>query len=106
MRDMPQVPFPVKSQVMTIAYKGKLYKIRNAAFMEALKAESMQRASILANDKGIQLTEDALKAAANKLVEETGFSTLQGVLDKMTPAEVEQWKLQYRFGGIIKAKEN
>ena len=106
MRDMPQVPFPVKSQVMTIAYKGKLYKIRNAEFMEALKAASTQKAAILANDKGVQLTEDALKAEANKLVEETGFATLKSILDKMTPAEVEQWKYQYRFGGIIKGKEN
>lgn len=55
-----------------------------------------------------KFTEDSLKqriaSEVDKWKETCGYATLDWVMAKMTPAQKETWKAQYRFGGVNRRK--
>ena len=105
-RMLPSSPNALKSQSMSVTYKGKTYAICSEGQVAYLRRMALEKVAAEAAARGEQLDEARMAEAVNRRVEERGFATLKMVLEKMTPAEQKQWAARYRFGAVSSARSN
>jgi hypothetical protein len=96
------INFPCKNQELSISYKGKIYGICSPEQMAYLIMIARDRLMIEASQQGKALTEEELKIKLTEYEANCGHATLESVLGKMTPDEIEQWKASYRFAPVIR----
>lgn len=95
---------PVKNQEIHVTLaNGKGYTICSKGQYMALKANKRIALSVDASLAGQTLSEEELdRKLEDWLDKECPFAPVDVILSKMTPAQAEQWKAQYRFGGITR----
>ena len=91
---------PVKNQEMAITYKGKVYAICEQGQLDYLVQCERERWIMMAYDEDKTMTESELNAKIKIFLENCGYSTLNGLLARMTPEERKNWQDNYRFSPI------
>ena len=98
----PNTNMPSKNQDICVTIKGKEHYICSSKQMDFVRSKMLARVYDVFRDKGEPVPSDQAELArlVDVEVEKTGYATIDMILAKMTPYEQEQWKAQYRFGGM------
>jgi len=89
--------YPVKNQLMSITYNGKTYGICEQGQLDYVLSVGKEDILSQAAMKKERLSEKELAKRLEEYRDNCGYATLEFVLAKMTPAEREQWAINYRF---------
>ena len=82
---------------MSITYNGKTYAICEQGQLDYMLSLGKEEILSEAAMKKERLNEKEIEKRMEKYKENCGYATLESVLVKMTPAEREQWAINYRF---------
>ncbi len=97
---------PVKNQLTSIEYKGKVYLICSEDQLRYIQQTAAAQAEFDAYESQKNLTTEELKAVVEKKVADSGFATLNYVLGLMNPDEKKEWQNKYRFTPFIKSSKS
>lgn len=97
---------PAKNQQVSITLKnGKTYTVVSQGQMEYILEMQAHKLTSQAVANKQQLTDEALKQKMIEFRDECPYAPLQWILDRMSPQEQDEWKAQYRFGGVNRSKK-
>lgn len=89
-----------KQESLSITWQGKTFGIVNAGQKRLLL--DIAKNDVVDDNPDMPMPQ--VMQEAEKIVASKGFSTLEDILSQMSPSEREQWKIQYRFGGILRRR--
>jgi hypothetical protein len=103
-------PFESKQQFKTsefqlsITCNGKPYAICDSAQYKVISSTIKENFISQMNSEGKSIEENEVDKAVAKEIDDAGFATLEMILSRMTPAEVAQWQVSYRFTPFTRRK--